>query len=307
MRIYISKANESWIVDRFREEWYEQNPQYSTKNIFFADLIWIISPWTIRKSMLKLIKNKKVICTVHHIDEENFMELDKENFEYLDQFVDIYHTISKKSHDSLKKLTNKKIYNIPFWVDPKKWFYIDKKEDLRKKYGFSSNDYLIGSFQRDTEGKDLISPKLIKGPDVFIEIVKNKLTSQKNLKVVLTGKRRQFIINELKKSNIEFKYFEMIDFASLNELYNILDLYVVSSRIEGGPQAILECASARVPIISTDVGIASEILSSKSIYNIKEEDNAVADIETQFRNVQKYYIPKGMEEFLKMFNGLYES
>ena len=32
---------------------------------------------------------------------------------------------------------------------------------------------LVGSFQRDTEGSDLISPKLIKGPDIFIEIVKN--------------------------------------------------------------------------------------------------------------------------------------
>lgn len=307
MKIYISKAKESWVVDRFREEWYENNPQISTKNILFADLIWILSPWTIRKSTLNIIKNKKVICTVHHIDEENYEQLEKDNFEYLDQYVDIYHTISQKSYDSLKKLTNKKIYNIPFWVDPKKWFYIVEKEELRKKYGFSHNDYLVGSFQRDTEGKDLISPKLIKGPDVFIEIVKKKLISQENLKVVLTGKRRQFIINELKKNNIKFKYFEMIDFDSLNELYNILDLYVVSSRIEGGPQAILECASAKVPIISTNVGIASEILSTKSIYNIGDEENAEVDIETQFKNVQKYFIPKGMEEFLEMFNGQYES
>jgi len=307
MRVYITKANESWVVDRFREEWYEHYPQISTKNILFADLVWIISPWSIKKSTLNRIKNKKVICTIHHIDEKNFEEFEKENFEYIDQFVDIYHTISKKSHKSLKKLTNKKIYNIPFWVDPKKWFYIDKKNDLRKKYGFSHNDYLIGSFQRDTEGKDLISPKLIKGPDVFIEIVKKKLKTHHNLKVVLTGKRRQFLINEFKKRNIEFKYFEMIDYASLNELYNILDLYVVSSRIEGGPQAILECASAKVPIISTNVGIASEILSTKSIYNIGKEESADIDIETQFRNVQKYFIPKGMQGFLEMFKGQYES
>ena len=26
---------------------------------------------------------------------------------------------------------------------------------------------LIGSFQRDTEGHDMISPKLVKGPDIF--------------------------------------------------------------------------------------------------------------------------------------------
>ena len=27
----------------------------------------------------------------------------------------------------------------------------------------------------------------------------------------------------------------------VNKLYNILDLYLVTSRVEGGPQAILEC------------------------------------------------------------------
>ena len=53
----------------------------------------------------------------------------------------------------------------------------------------------------------------------------------------------------------------------LNKLYNLLDLYVVSSRIEGGPQAVLECAVSKTPIISTDVGVASEILSEKSIFS----------------------------------------
>ena len=57
----------------------------------------------------------------------------------------------------------------------------------------------------------------------------------------------------------------MIDFASLNELYNCLDLYIVSSRVEGGPQALLECGLSKTPVISTDVGLASLILSPDSI------------------------------------------
>ena len=68
-------------------------------------------------------------------------------------------------------------------------------------------------------------------------------------------------LEELKEMNIPFKYFEMVDFSSLNELYNLLDLYIVSSRFEGGPQAIMECSLLKIPIISTDVGIAKEILS----------------------------------------------
>ena len=47
--------------------------------------------------------------------------------------------------------------------------------------------------------------------------------------------------------------------VKLNKLYNILDLYIVSSRIEGGPQAILESSITKTPILSTDVGVASEI------------------------------------------------
>ena len=59
----------------------------------------------------------------------------------------------------------------------------------------------------------------------------------------------------------------MVDFAVLNELYNLLNLYIVSSRIEGGPQAIVECGLSKTPIISTDVGLAGEILSESSLYS----------------------------------------
>ena len=49
----------------------------------------------------------------------------------------------------------------------------------------------------------------------------------------------------------------MVDFTVLNELYNLLNLYIVSSRIEGGPQAIVECG-LQDPIISIDVGLVEK-------------------------------------------------
>ena len=49
MKIYLNKPNESWVVDRFWEEWYEFNPNISTKSLNQADIIWIISPWTWKK------------------------------------------------------------------------------------------------------------------------------------------------------------------------------------------------------------------------------------------------------------------
>ena len=66
----------------------------------------------------------------------------------------------------------KPITYIPFWVNQNIWFEIENKLQLRKKYNITEDAYLVGTFQRDTEGKDLVSPKLIKGPDRFVEIAK---------------------------------------------------------------------------------------------------------------------------------------
>ena len=129
----------------------------------------------------------------------------------------------------------------------------------------------------------------------------------KKIEVILTGKRRQYVISELEKRNIPFKYFEMTSFDELNELYNILDLYIVSSRVEGGPQAILECAITKTPIISTDVGVASEILSPKSIFNMENFLDAEPDINYAFNKSQDYIIPKGFDNYREILEDVYES
>ena len=115
------------------------------------------------------------------------------------------------------------------------------------------------------------------------------------------------MINNFKKLGIPYVYFEMIELENLNKLYNILDLYIVSSRIEGGPQAILESAITKTPIVSTDVGVASEILSSKSIYEINSFNNSEPDIEFAYKNALDFTIPKGMVKFREMFGSVYEN
>ena len=44
MKVYLSKINESWIIDRVRQEWYEHYKNISTRDIKNADIIWIIAP-----------------------------------------------------------------------------------------------------------------------------------------------------------------------------------------------------------------------------------------------------------------------
>ena len=304
MKIYLSRINESWIVDRIRNEWYSSNRKISTKFLSKSDIVWIVSPWLWKNVPKRFLEEKKVVCSHYHFDFENF---DKKNFLELDKFVDEYHVISKKTKNDLEQLTDKKITSIPFWINQKLFYEIEDKKSLLQKYGFNKDEYLIGSFQRDTEGHDLTTPKLIKGPDIFIEILDSQYKKNNNTTVVLTGKRRNYIINELERLNIRYKYFEMINFENLNELYNILDLYLVTSRIEGGPQAILECAITKTPVLSSNVGVASEILHPESIYDLKTFDKAKTNINYAYDNSLKYTIPLGMDSFVKMFKELYES
>ena len=307
MKIFINNARENWVVDRFIQEW--NNYNYKQKRNFFGrgTIIWLISPWTWKKIPKKFLKKNKVVCTIQHIDEDKFDDKALVEFQKRDKYIDLYHVISEKTEKQVKKITKKQIKKIPFWVNDKLWFQIESKEFLYEKYDLDKNNFYIGSFQRDTEGSDLISPKLSKGPDQFLDIVKYYHENYKNLVVLLAGKRRQYLINNLEKEGIKYKYLEMVSFQELNELYNLLNLYIVSSRFEGGPQAIMECALSKTPIISTDVGIASEILSNSSIYSMDNFKEARPDPEVAYRNVQKYVMPKGFDQFNRMFEDINEN
>ena len=306
MKVYLTNLNESWIVDRLRKEWYEHNPSISTEKIKESDIVWIIAPWIWKKTKKQYLRSKYVICSIYHLEERDFEDTQINDFKKRDQFVDLYHVISPKTKDELKKLTNKEIIYIPFWSDPNAWFEIKDKKSIRDKYNIPIDSFTVGSFQRDTEGSDLKSPKLIKGPDRFIEIVKTKNNQIDNLLVLLTGKRRQYLINELEQLNINYKYFEMVNPKQLNELYNCLNLYIVASRIEGGPQAIIECGLSRTPIISTDVGIASDFLHAESIFDMDSFEEAKPNTEYAYNKSIDYGIPQGFREYIEMIELFYK-
>ena len=91
MKIYINSANESWVVDRFKEEWIDYNPEIVTNNPAEADLIWLIAPWTWKKVPKKYLKKLPVICTIHHIDVDKFIDKEKKNFYKREKYIDQYH------------------------------------------------------------------------------------------------------------------------------------------------------------------------------------------------------------------------
>ena len=227
------------------------------------------------------LAEKYVITHIPH-DVKNMLM--QQHYLRILPFVDRWIVMSERAKRMLDGAGLEGDY-VPYPVDMARFYKIDKSDpkldEIRKKYNIPTDKYLIGSFQRDTEGADLKTPKYLKGPDVFFEMVKRLYQENKGICVILAGPRRFWLIKQLSRNSIPFVYVgkrleenKMDDIhintlpqETINCLYNLLDLYLVTSRIEGGPKAIIECAAAKCKIISTDVGQASDILAPKTIYS----------------------------------------
>ena len=270
MSVFILTPSENWIIDRIASELLKSKPSALSSSIDKSDLIWLAAGWCWNQIHPSILSSKKVIATIHHEVPEKFDENRKRNFLARDRFVDHYHVPAQKTKDFIKSFTDKPITVLGYWYDSSIWYPADKKS-CRLSLGISNNDFVIGSFQRDTEGSDLSTPKLEKGPDLFCDYVEKVSKHKKNIHILLGAWRRQYVINRLKKANINYTYIELAPIEKLREMYGACDLYIVASRHEGGPQSILECSAMKIPIISTDVGMASDVLSKNCIIDIKNK------------------------------------
>ena len=298
MKVYTLKANENWHSDRYYSEWVNNCGTLHTNNIQEADVLWLLPSWVWRSVPPHLLREKKVIATIHHIVPEKFNLSD---FKQRDQFVDHYHVPCEQTKNNILKYTDKPIKVIGYWLNTELWYPQDKNE-ARELFNIPLDYYVIGSFQRDTEGGDLTSPKLEKGPDLFIDYLKK--IKNKNLCVLLGGWRRQYVLNRLKQENIKSLYIEMAPYNILQKMYAACDLYLVCSRYEGGPQAVIEAPAMKVPIISSNVGMAPDTLNQNCVIDVVNDSYIPThqDVEECYLKVLKYDIKHHVEKYIEFFN-----
>lgn len=303
MKLFINEIHEDWICNRIRSEFVKahdfNNDNYLVDDVSEADVVWLLFGWGWMNISPKILENRKVILTVHHIDPE---KINKSEFLIRDSYVDFYHVPNYKVIDFFpREIDRSKIKVIPYWYDQDVWM----PHDLN----LSEDKLVVGSFQRDTEGFDLITPKLSKGPDLFCDIVETLNTKYIKCQVILAGYRRQYVMSRLEKAGIEFEYHEKASLNKVMNLYSKLDLYLVTSRHEGGPQAILEASATRTPILSTNVGMAEDVLHEKCVLDFSKEDFIASVlssrhtmfIDNNFENVQEFELKKLYKKYINLF------
>jgi glycosyltransferase involved in cell wall biosynthesis len=135
------------------------------------------------------------------------------------------------------------------------------KSQFRAQYNIPQTATVIGSFQKDGVGwGDGLEPKLIKGPDTFVQAMSALKTRVPELLVVLSGPARGYVKAGLARHGIPFLHFNLPRYADIGELFQTLDLYMVTSRQEGGPKAVLESMASGIPLVTTRVGQAMDLV-----------------------------------------------
>jgi glycosyltransferase involved in cell wall biosynthesis len=156
-----------------------------------------------------------------------------------------------------------KVHRIPIGVDPLA-FPLRTREvraSARRDFGLPESAFVVGSFQKDGVGWGAgLEPKLIKGPDVLVAAAVRLREHVPDLWFLLTGPSRGYVKAGLERAGIPYRHHSLPSLESVARAYEAIDLCIVASRDEGGPRAVLESMAIGVPLVTTRVGQAADLV-----------------------------------------------
>lgn len=282
MRIYLhGRDGIGWSIDSDRnhtERFLKENGHTITNNLITSQVVHSVwwNQLLARRYYLLRFKEKIIATATNRIDSDN------KDYLKAKKLVTLWIAPSKRQFDILRNDGVQVAYQ-PFYVNEK---LFRKRNKSRKEiasllgieYDLIKDKFLIGSFQRDTLGTDLKSPKWQKNPELLVEILSFLPDKDKWLSV-LAGPRRHFVIREFEKKGIPYYFYgrkpsggiddliiNTIEADKIALLYNLIDCYIVTSKSEGGPKSVIEASFCKTIIFSSDVGLAPDILDSRCIY-----------------------------------------
>ncbi len=156
-----------------------------------------------------------------------------------------------------------RVFRIPIGIDLEHFPLVDatRRDEARQALELPATAFVAGSFQKDGVGfEDGLEPKLVKGPDTLVSALARLRDEVPELHVLLTGPARGYVRAELERLAIPYRHVLARTRTELGRAYHALDVYIVSSRQEGGPKAVLESMATGVPLVSTRVGQAQELV-----------------------------------------------
>jgi glycosyltransferase involved in cell wall biosynthesis len=152
-----------------------------------------------------------------------------------------------------------------------------------ERFGLPDSAFVVGSFQKDGVGwGEGTEPKLIKGPDVLLAVAERLRDRVPDTWFLLTGPSRGFVRAGLERLGVSYRHALLDDVDAVAEAYAAIDVCLVTSRDEGGPRAVLESMATGVPLVTTRVGQAADLVEhgvNGWMVDVDDVDALVAAVE----------------------------
>lgn len=195
----------------------------------------------------------KIIRTRHNFTRiKNNWINNKLYKEWTDRIIAVAEVIKRQLIDENNIFKNK-IITIHSSIDVKKFNDNFSGEAIRKEFSIASDTVVLGMIGRLREHKDY--------PNMF-EALKIIIKRVRNIKLLIVGDG--ILESELKSMVQKMELSNYVIFAGKREdiprILSEIDIFVLSSSVEGSPAVIKEALIMEKPVVSTNVGGIPEII-----------------------------------------------
>ncbi|MGC9525197.1 MAG: glycosyltransferase family 4 protein [Limnospira sp.] len=214
-----------------------------------VDVIHVLNDFAFEKT--KFPDSLPAVGSIHHVT-------DWEPLIPITQKCDRIMTVAGEWRDFLleKGIPGDRISLFHNGVDTSVFYPLPDKMEARRKLGISSPMPLIGysaKFTSNTDGR--------KGIPILLKALKRLSETDLKFGIVITSPGWDEVVKEIKSYGIsEVYYYPFLPDRMMPVCYNALDLYVVTSQVEGGPVPVINCLACGVPVVTTPVGIVIDYI-----------------------------------------------
>lgn len=200
---------------------------------------------------------------------------------------------------------------LPIFVDTEKIRQAPIKTDLHKKY---HGRFIILMASRITREKNI---------ELALEALASLISAeggQARLPAYGGNERMVLLVvgdgPELPKLKFQVSSFKLQDYVvfephadDLISYYKTCDLFLLASNYEGYGRTLVEAAVAGAKIVSSDVGIAQEVLEPEAIFRVWDKEDLKSKITAALRGnlpPPKLVASQTKEEYLKLYKRSFE-
>jgi glycosyltransferase involved in cell wall biosynthesis len=219
------------------------------------DLVHFVCPYA-SKRWLPVLRDRLPCVTSHHHVSDDW-ELQRHN---MDGDAIIAGSSQWVADAESRGAPRDRIVRVPYGIDASRFSppTPTARRAARASLGIASDAIALGFFAKLSSNE-----RDRKGTDVFAAAVRELHAKMPTLVVLIIGPGWDELVAQLRASGVNCVWLPFVkDGDRMPAMYQALDFYWVTARVEGGPVTLLEAMSTGLCCISTPVGLAVDIVES---------------------------------------------